>query len=293
MKKILTILTFSFTFFAVFAQNMDTKKDTLGWNNGGLGNLTFSQVALYQWSAGGEPSLSGAALLNLFANYLTLESSWKNALDLGFGLVKQGDLTRKTNDKIDFTSQYGRKASEKWKYSALLNFRTQFTDGYTYYGDTAKSKISDFFSPAYLTGSVGMEYNPTDNFSLFLSPLASKLTFVVDDSLSAAGQFGVEPGNKFRAELGGYVRVAYTVKLMENVTLGSKIDFFSNYMDKPGNVDVNFELLLSMQINKYLAATVNMNGIYDDDINVTRKDDTKGPGWQIKEVLGVGFSYKF
>ncbi len=115
----------------------------------------------------------------------------------------------------------------------------------------------------------------------------------MDDSLSAAGQFGVSPGEKVRAELGGYVRVKYTVEVVENVTLGSKIDFFSNYLDKPGNIDINFELLLAMKINNFLSATLNVNGIYDDDINLIRKDGSVGPGWQLKEVLGVGFSYQF
>jgi len=293
MKKTLLAITLLFAFVAVFSQDEDAEKDTLGWNNGGLASLTFSQVAFYQWSAGGDPSMSGVGILNLYSNYITLTSSWKNNLDLGFGLVRQGSLTRKTNDRIEFTSQYGLKASEKWNYSALVNFRTQFTSGYKYYGDTAKSRISDFFSPAYLTGSVGMDYSPNDNLSLFLSPVATKMTFVMDDSLSAEGQFGVDPGNNFRAELGGFVRVVYNLEIMENVDLGSKVDFFSNYLDKPGNVDVNFELFLAMQINKFLQATVSMNGIYDDNINLIRKDGSVGPGWQIKEVMGVGFSYKF
>ncbi|MCK7540534.1 MAG: hypothetical protein MZV63_61400 [Marinilabiliales bacterium] len=43
-------------------------------------------------------------------------------------------------------------------------------------------------------------------FTLFLSPLTSKNTFVNDDLLSAAGAFGVEPGKKFRSELGAYAQ---------------------------------------------------------------------------------------
>ncbi len=144
----------------MYAQDTDTKKDTLGWNKGGLASLTFSQVSLYQWAAGGEPSVSGEGLFNVYANYLTLLSSWKTSLDLGFGLNKQGQITRKTNDRIEFTSQYGRKASDDWEYSGLLNFRTQFANGYKYYGDTAKARISDFMAPGYLTGSVGMDYSP-------------------------------------------------------------------------------------------------------------------------------------
>ena len=130
MKRILLSMMIFSIFFIAYSQDEDVEKDTLGWNTGGLGNLTFSQLALYQWAAGGEPSLSGGALLNLYGNYLTTMSSWKNSVDLGFGLVQQGNITRKTNDRIELTSQYGMKASKKWNYSALLNFRTQFTNGY-------------------------------------------------------------------------------------------------------------------------------------------------------------------
>ncbi len=293
MKRNLLAFSLLFILIPVYCQQAGDKEDTLGWHTGGSGNLTFSQVALYQWSAGGEPSLSGVALFNLYVNHFTLTSSWRNTLDLGYGLNRQGEMTRKSNDKIEFTSQYGLKASEKWEYSGLLNFRTQFANGYQYFGDTARSRISDFFAPAYLTASLGMNYHPDKHLSVFLSPVALKLTFVMDDSLSAEGQFGVDPGKQFRAEFGGYVKVGYDIEVAKNVTLASKIDFFSNYLDHPQNIDINFEILLDMKVNEFLSATVSTNGIYDDDIELIRKDGTMGPGWQIKEVLGVGLSYKF
>jgi len=293
MKKLHLSLLLSF--FSVFAYSQEEETDTLGWTFGGVGGLNFSQVSLYQWSAGGEPSMSGAALLNLYANHRTLKSSWENSLDLGYGIIRQGRdenvLTKKSNDRIEFNSLYGRNISEKWFYSGLLNFRTQFTEGYNYPND--EDVISDFFAPAYLTVSAGANYKASEKFQAFISPLAGKFTIVLNDSLSAAGEFGVEPGEKFRAELGAYLKLAYQTEILENVELASKIDFFSNYLDNPQNIDINFELLLSMKVNEYLAATISVMAIYDDDVTLLQSDDTMGPGIQIKEVFGLGLSYSF
>jgi hypothetical protein len=286
---------FFFIFFLItVSANSQEKSDTL-WKTGGVGALTFSQVSLYQWTAGGEPSLSGAALLNLFANYNDGKLSWENFLDLGYGLIRQGRdddaVTKKTNDRIEFSSQFGMKASKNLYYSGLLNFRSQFTEGYNYPND--EDVISDFFAPAYLTISVGMDYKPNDNFNFFIAPVAGKFTFVMNDSLSAKGDFGVTPGEKFRAELGAVAKVAYMIEVMENVNLTTKVDFFTNYLDKPQNIDINFELLLAMKINEFLSATLSVMAIYDDDVNLLQSDDTIGPGTQIKEVFGLGLSYSF
>jgi hypothetical protein len=292
MKRL--IIVFLVFFLITVSAISQEKPDTL-WKMGGVGALNFSQVSLYQWTAGGEPSLSGAALLNLYANYNDGKLSWENSLDLGYGLIRQGRnedaITKKSNDRIEFSSQFGMKAFENWYYSGLVNFRSQFTEGYNYPDD--EDVISDFFAPAYLTISVGMDYKPNDNFNIFIAPVAGKFTFVMNDSLSSNGEFGVTPGEKFRAELGSLLKVAYMIEVMENVNLTTKADFFSNYLDKPQNIDINFELLLAMKINKFLSATLSVMAIYDDDVNLLQSDDTIGPGTQIKEVFGLGLSYSF
>ena len=289
MRKFFISFILASVFLYSYAQE-ESPKDTT-WKTGGLGSLTFSQVSLYQWSAGGEPSLSGAAILNLFANYAKADVTWENTLDLGYGLIKQGDITKKSNDRIEFTSQYSHKASEKWNYSGLINFRSQFARGYNYPNDSVR--ISNFMAPGYLTASVGMNYRPNEKFTLFLSPFAGKFTFVLDDSLSQQGQFGVDPGNKFRSEIGGYIRVGYKTDIMTNVNFSTKVDLFSNYLENPQNIDINWELMLAMKINDYLSATINLIALYDDDINVPREDKEPGPGWQLKEVFGLGLSYEF
>lgn len=267
------------------------------WKKGALLNLSFSQVSLNNWAAGGNSSVSGNALLNVFSNYIGVKSSWENVLDLGYGLLKQDESAiQKTDDKLEFTSKYGRKASKMWNYAGLVNFKTQFTDGYDYPNDSVK--ISTFLAPGYLLGAVGMDYKPIPNFGLFLSPVTSKSTFVLDDVLSAAGAFGVDAGSKYRSEFGGYLRANYQKEIMENVNLTTRLDMFSNYVENPQNIDVNWEILILMKVNKYITVSVNTNLIYDDDIKISKDtsgdgiNDVNGPRTQFKEVLGVGFSYK-
>lgn len=291
MKKLFFTIFMASWALITLSQDPDSLSN---WKLGGMSTLTFSQVSLSKyWAAGGENSLSGGVMINFYANYEKDNLSWANSLDLGYGLIKQGDITKKSNDRIDFSSQYGKKASEKWNYSGLLNFKTQFAPGYNYPND--QDIISNFFAPAYITTSLGMEYKPDDRFSLFLSPVTGKFTFVADDSLSASGSFGVEPGEKFRAELGGFLKAMYKTPLFTNVDLQTKLDLFSNYLNNPQNIDVNMEILINMQINKFLSANINTLFIYDDDINflIDPESGKKGPRLQFKEVFGLGLSYKF
>ncbi|MFW5820722.1 MAG: DUF3078 domain-containing protein [Bacteroidota bacterium] len=292
MKRLILILAIALFITPLFSQEEEPVDTT--WKFGGIGTFTMSQVALYQWAAGGEPSLSAAAMLNIFLNYNKDNVSWENNLDLGYGLIKQGKgddaLTKKSNDRIEFSSQYGLKASGRWYYSALVNFRTQFAEGYDYPNDSVM--ISDFFAPAYLTASIGMEYKPLNNLQFYISPLAGKFTFVMNDSLSNIGKFGVDPGNKFRAELGGFLKVAYSLNIMENVDLSSNVTFFSNYLENPEDIDVNAEFLLSMTINEFLSANINTMLIWDKDVVVQQDNGDQG-SLQLKEVFGLGLSYKF
>lgn len=293
MKKILFT-----TFVFVLAIGLLSAQDenTSNWKKGGMGGLTFSQVSLSNWAAGGENSVSGNLMVNLFANYKKDKLTWDNSFDLGYGLLKQGDLgLRKSDDKIEFDSKLGQYAFENWYYSALINFKTQMLTGYEYSNDANIDdiKISNFMAPAYLTIALGMDYKPTDNFSLLISPATGKVTFVNDDDLSAAGAFGVDPGETSRAEFGGFVKAQFKADIMENVNLLTKIDLFSNYMDNPQNIDLNWELLLTMKINEYLSANLSTQMIYDDDIKIANDDGTASPKLQFKEVFGVGLSYKF
>jgi hypothetical protein len=289
---------------ALRAQSADT---TQGWKKGGVFAVNLAQTSLTNWAAGGQNSVAVNSIFSIFANLKKGKSRWDNSLDLGYGILKQGkgSSPRKTDDKIDFLSKYGREAFKNVFYAALLNFKTQMTPGYNY--PDVDNKISDLFAPAYLLIALGMDYKPNAYFSAFVAPLTAKFTFVNDKILSAAGAFGVTPGETVKSEMGGYVRVIYTKNdfkndFMKNVSFTTKIDLFSNYADKPQNIDINWETLIAMKVNKFISASINTQLIYDDNIKVPfdkngingiEAGESVGSKVQFKEILGVGFSYKF
>lgn len=319
MKHIIFFIsTFLFCFSLLFSQTpegektlRERKNDSLvGWKTGGIVSLNFSQTSLTNWAAGGQNSFAGNGIVNLYANYKNEKSAWDNSLDIGYGLLRQGkDDLRKTDDKIDLLSKYGKEAFGKWYFAGLMQMKTQMTPGYNYPNDSIY--ISKLFAPAYVLVALGMDYKPNDALNLFLSPLTGKFTFVNDEVLANAGAFGVEPavydnlgtlitqGKTSRYEIGGYLRFIYKKDLFENVSFQTKLDVFSNYIEEPQNLDINWENLISMKINKFITATIGTHLIYDDDIMIGIDSDgdgnvdKQGPRTQFKEVFAIGFSYKF
>lgn len=293
MKKIL--LSTLLIIFCAGILNAQENTDTLKyWKFNGVSSINFSQVSLTNWAAGGDNSYAFNGLINLSLNYSKNKNDWANTLDIGYGIQKQGEQeVRKTDDNIDFTSKYGRKVSESFFISALLNFKTQMDDGKKYEEDTSYV-ISKFFAPAYLQGALGMEYKPSEVFYFVLSPVAGKLTMVMDDTLSARGSFGVDAGEKTRLELGGSVTMGVNKEIMKNVTLKSTLGLFTNYLENPQNIDIDWKVAINMKINDYLSANLNTHLIYDDDIKTSDDEgNPRGAKVQFKEVFGVGLTYKF
>jgi len=306
MKKLLLCLVVMLPAYWLHAQITDAEKQlkshaddsVAGWKKGGLINLSATQTSLTNWASGGQSSMAVSGLLNLFAHNKMDKGLWENFLDLGYGSLKQGKRDWwKTDDKIDFTSKFGYNTTKNMYIAGLLNFKTQFADGYNYPNDSIR--ISRFMSPGYLLGAIGLDYIPGENFTLFFAPIAGKFTFVTDDSLSAEGAFGVDPGENVYAEFGSYIRAFFKIDLMENITFQTKLDLFSNYLHNPQNIDVSWETLLTMKVNKFFSATLTTHLIYDDDIviSIDKNEDgiieEAGPRVQFKEVLAIGISYKF
>jgi hypothetical protein len=282
------------------------------WKKGGIAGLNFSQSSFTNWAAGGENSVSLTALTNVFANYKKGYNSWDNSLNLAYGLLQSGHAApRKNEDKIDFTSAYGRAASKHWSYSVMLNAKTQFDNSYNYPDDS--TVVSHFLAPAYILFSLGMEYKTNDkSFSLLGSAVASKLTIVNDQRLADDGAFGVEPatydtaghivkhGSMMRTEVGGFIKISYKKEVAKNILLATKVELFSNYLEDPQNVDLNWELQLDMKINRFIVTNLSTQMIYDHDIPVPVertitgiKTKGTGPRLQFKEVLAIGIAYKF
>jgi len=300
---------------------------TQGWKIGGVASLNATQTNLTNWASGGQNSISINGAFNAHANYKKGRSAWDNTLDLGYGLMKQGEDEdfRKTDDRIDFSSKYGYEAYKSFYYAALVSFKSQMANGYNY-KDTTKEKISAFLAPAYVIGAIGIDYKPNSYFSAFLAPLTLKYTIVNDQDLADAGAYGVDPaeyevrqtflpdttnvqvlvkhGKKARGEFGGYIRLLYSksdfeAEILKNFSITSKADFFSNYMHNPQNIDVSWETQIAMKVNKYITVSLSTHLIYDDDIKIadgTNPDgSTKmvGSKVQFKEIAGVGIMYNF
>lgn len=327
MRNLILNLAFLITGFSAIAQ--EVTKDDAGklqaendklkavavdsakhWKLGGVISINGQQVSLTNWAAGGNNSISIGGLINLFAKYKKGKSTWDNNLDLAYGVIKQGDNKAwwKNDDRIQFTTKYGRQAFKKWYYSALGDFKTQFTNGYNYPNDSIA--ISKFMAPGYALASLGMDYKPNDNFSFFISPVTGKFTFVNDDTLARYGAFGVQKevrdantGKitqhylKHREEFGAYLKMQYKTIVMENITFQTMLELFSNYMHNPQNIDVNWTTLTTFKVNKFISATLTTQLIYDDDVKVLRnagdQKGTVGPDVQFKQVLGIGLTYKF
>lgn len=303
MKLKVTILLSAFAASSL-AQTETSTADT-AWKCGGQGALNFNQVSYSDWAAGGENSISGAAYVTLFANYAKDRLSWDNQLDLGYGLLKAGDAkTRKNEDKIEFNSKVGYKMApaSKFYYTFLFNFKSQFTDGYNYAIDpNGDSAVSHFLAPGYFLYSIGIDYKPCEPFSAYISPLTGRTIVVNDEELARAGAFGVEDSNKTLTQLGAFLRLQYKKDVMKNVNLQTKMELFSNYLDNPQNVAIDFQVMIGLKVNKYITANIGTQLIYDDIVNVPVLSDVSGtktvsgygPRLQFKEVLGVGLSVKF
>lgn len=294
MKRLIVFLAMGGLLFTLAnAQEANTASDTpkKDWTIKGVTGLNASQTSLTNWAAGGENTVAGNLYLNIDANYLKDKWSWDNGLRTDFGLTyTTANKWNKSVDKIELFTKAGYEIGKHWYGSALFTFLSQYAKGYEKPSDhlTGVKHISNFFAPAYLTLGIGADYKPNEKFSLYLSPTTGKLTVVADDYLSSLGAFGVKAGEKTMFELGALVVGSANINLMENVNLITKASFFSAYTHDFGNIDINWEVMLAMKINKFLTATIATNLIYDDDVKIN-----DGPKIQFKEVVGVGVAYTF
>jgi len=293
MKQFLLVILLTLVAFTLYAQDEKEKFPEGAWVLKGIAGTNASQNSLSNWSAGGENALGGNIYLNGSLTHKKNHWLWQNTLVLNYGLSKtKSQGTTKAADEINFATQIGYTTDNRWFYTAMGNFQTQFAKGYNY--PEKSYYISNILAPAYSTVSLGAEFRPKPNYSLYLSPIAGKMTFVRDDSLSTAGAFGVDPGKKFKAEVGMYFKARAEQKIMENVDVISTVDFFNAYSSEFGNIDVNWDLLISMKINKFLSATLNTTLKYDNDIKTVDDNGSQhGAKIQFKEILGVGLAVNF
>ena len=270
------------------------------WKLEGLADIRFNQGYISDsWTEGGESSISTLSILKYSVDYSygkihDLDTDYE--YQLGYIQAGENDL-RKNDDKFEINAKYGRSAVNNWYYSALLNFKTQFFKGKEYVNDSTVNVISEFLSPAYLVFSLGLDYKPDDKLTILISPITSKFTMVTDTIRFDQTRFGIGEDEYVRKEIGAYIKAISKLKIRDNIDLENKINFFTNYMNEPQNIDVDLEVDLKIKLTDYISMSINAHYIYDHDVDIPVFEDNQQVGvtkkGQFKELLGIGFVYSF
>ncbi len=272
------------------------------WDRGIVTQLGFSQVSLTNWAAGGYGSIAMNAYGKAFANYKKDEMIWENQLEVGYGFIQSfvEDGFKKSDDRFNLDSKWGYRMTEKLYLSSVFLFKTQMTHGFNYPADQEPVLVSRFFAPANVSLGVGADWKPGDWMSLNFAPLTGKIVFVSDPDLRAI--YGNREDQFAKFELGAQLKIDNKFTIAKTFQIGSSLTLFSDYLHKPQNVDVYWDVSLTGQLTKHLAFTVRTNLIYDDDIKFLDRKDSAGnpipgadkiPGLQFKEAASLSFTYAF
>ena len=256
-----------------------------GWKKAGTFIINVNQGALRNWAGGGEENTLGVTtILNYNINHRKGNFTWNNYFDIALGFQNASSFGqfRKVDDRIDITSKYGIQFSKKWYAALLVNFNSQSLTGYTY-TDTTNIKISNFLTPGKILLSAGIDFRPDKSFSLFVSPVTTRLIVKKDFDFYNADKFGVPAQHKSYTEVGAFATAKFSKKIAPWAFYTGRLDLFSNYKRNPENVDLFVTNLLTMKFNRWLATNMSFDMVYDDDI-------LKKP--QLKEILGIGLTIK-
>jgi hypothetical protein len=283
MKKIILLFALSIQFQSLYAQETPIENaETTAWTRSGTFTFLLNQSAFENWAAGGVSSISGTVGVNYDINYLKGNWSWDNKIIASFGITKIKDQdTQKSDDRLEWNSVLGKKTSGYWYYSGFINFKTQFTDDL----DSDTEGPTKFLSPGYLQIGPGMLWKKSDELKVNIAPATSKL-IIVDKGLTLpdAAYFGVEEGKSTRFEFGTSIGAYYKFDLMKNVSIENILNLYSNYLEDPQNIDIDYTMNLVMNINKHISTTLAYQTIYDDNAF---------QGLQTRQVFGLGINYNF
>ena len=280
--------------FAVPVVNYEPVTPPKFWKKGTLTELGFSQVSLSNWAAGGSGSIALNAYINAHINYSKGNLFWENRGQFTYGFVQSfEDGYRKSSDKIVLDSKFGYRAIDKFYFSAVFNFTSQFSPGFTYASDGAATMVSKLFAPAYLTLGLGIDYKPGKGevFSLNIAPLTGSAVIVTDPKLRT--KYGNAEDENVRFELGAQLKANLAYQLFKNCKITSVLTLFSDYLNNPQNVQIKWDFRTDFKINRFLSSSLKTNLIYDDNILIANKNGVMAPRVQFQEMFSLSFSYTF
>lgn len=306
MKKLLLFATLFVTPLFIFAQDDAPEPPKQGWSKTGNISLLFSQASFSdEWTGGGTSNIAANLTGSYDMNYRQGRLTWDNRIMADYGVTKLKDqkFSRKTNDRLELNSLVGRQTSDTsdWFYSFFLNFRSQFASGYAFdedaNGEEIRTETTKFLSPGYLQTGPGMLWKKSDDLKVNIAPATARLIFVsdvftnvgnnqavIDAFNDAGGYFGVEANETTRFEFGASLNGYYKKEVLKNVTVENILNLYSNYLEDPQNIDIDYTLNLIMTVNKFITANAAFQAIYDD--NAVQ-------AIQIREAIGIGVTYGF
>jgi hypothetical protein len=295
MKKYLILLSGILIASSISAQ--DSVKTDTAWKFGGIFSLTLSQAGFTNWSAGGENSYSGNGRLGLSAIYVKEKIAWENNLDMAYGKANQSGVgLRKTDDQIELNSKFGVRASKKWYYTAVFNAQTQLDKGFQYSDVDSIPDIvtSESFAPLYVNFALGADYKANKYTSVFISPINVKNVYVYDSKY--APKYSIDSAKNSKTDIGALVKFKYEKEVIKNLNFLTKLNIFANYLElnSVSDIDVNWEVLVTMNVFKMFSINLNTHLIWDNDVKYANSDGTFGDARaQFKEIFGAGLAYKF
>ena len=260
------------------AKALTTKKEIKnGWTKGGTFNLQITEAGRNDaWGTvkGGEEQTIGVkALVDFDFDKKKGKISWLNNIRARYGMTKTtsaGSGFNKTDDYVNYTSTYAiDMKNPKWSFATLFSLESQFD---TY-----------FMSPGSIKFGPGFMYKPNDKFSIIFSPAMLNLTTKLATEQKALNLFGVEAGKTTSLGFGAFVQAKADYKIGKGVNYKGFATFYSNYLNNPGNIIMDWTNLVTMTVNKHIGATVSVNLRYND-LEVGKL--------QIQHGIGVGLSYK-
>ena len=265
------------------------------WKKSGNAVFLVNQSSFSNWTSGGQSSISGTLKVDYNYNYSDDGWAWDSKIFSNFGLnkISGSEFLKKTDDRIEVNSVLGKKFNNdvigKWSYSSFFNFQTQFAKGYRFgkdsNGNPNRTEKSRFFSPATLQLGVGLYWKKSKNFWINVAPMTGKLIlvnrFFTETLNENETYFGVKKGGNSRFELGASVRAYYKSEIFKNINLENRLSLYSDYLDRPQNVDFDCTFNFVMKVNQYISTNLIFQFVYDDN-EIKRV--------QVREVLGLGLN---
>ncbi len=289
------------------ARKMDVKPQY--WKFLSEASFVFNQAMLSNWTKGGESNVSTLLDITGTLNYTNKEKKtvWDNQGRIKFGLITSSAAEklriRKNIDQVDIVSKFNSKAFGKFDFSATMLFQTQMAPGYKYPNDSVK--VSKFFNPASLTVGLGLDYKPNDNLSVNFAPLSYKATFVPDTAMIDPTNHGLRADQRSKHEPGLSAQINHKATIFKDIKVVNKVRLFTNYINNPLNVDIDWEMIATAKLNWFTDIRLNTHLIYDDDTLIpvmgedgepvlnSEGDPKKVPMVQFKEMIGLSVIFRF